>query len=111
MTPSEQRIGEIESLFRTVNEQIAEAADRFDVESAEFYCECHDPACGERIVLPLDEYEAIRAKATRFLHAPDHVEGDFERVVAHRRRYAIVEKLGRTLRAIVRRLDPRTQSA
>jgi hypothetical protein len=111
MAPSDERIGEIESLFRNVNEQIAEAADRFDVETAEFYCECHDPACGERVVVPLGEYEHVRTESTRFLHAPDHVEAAFERVVAHRRRYAVVEKVGQRLRAVVRRLDPRAQSA
>lgn len=109
MAPSEERIGEIESLFRGVNEQIAEAADRFDVESAQFHCECHDPACAERLVVPLDEYEQVRSASTRFLHAPGHVEDAFERVVARRRRYAVVEKLGRKLRAVVRRLDPRAE--
>jgi hypothetical protein len=111
MAPSEQRVGEIESLFRKVNEQIAAAADRFDVESAEFYCECHDPSCGERVVVPLDEYQEVRDKPTRFLHAPDHVERRFERVVARRGRYAIVEKFGRKLASVVRRLDPRTRTA
>jgi hypothetical protein len=111
MTPSEERIGEVESLFRDVNEQIAQAADRFDVENAAFYCECHDPACGKRIVVPLEEYEDVRTEATRFLHAPGHVEGRFERVVARTRRYAIVEKVGHTLRRVVRRLDPRAETA
>jgi hypothetical protein len=109
MTPSEERIGEIESLFRNVNDEIAAAADRFDVESAEFYCECHDPACGERVVVPLDEYEEVREKPTRFLHAPDHVERRFERVVASKGRYAIVEKVGQKLAAVVRRLNPRAE--
>jgi hypothetical protein len=111
MAPSEERIGEIESLFRNVNEQIAAAAERFDVESAEFYCECHDPACGERVVVPLDDYEQVREKSTRFLHAPGHVERSFERVVARGSRYAIVEKFGRTLARVVRRLDSRTEPA
>jgi hypothetical protein len=109
MTPSEERIGEIESLFRNVNEQIATAADRFDVESAAFYCECHDPACGQRLDIELDEYEEVRADPTRFLHAAGHVERRFERVVARRGPYAIVEKVGSRLGAIVRRLDPRSE--
>jgi hypothetical protein len=111
MTPSEERVGEIESLFRNVNEQIAKAADRYDVESAEFYCECHDPSCGERVVVALEEYETVRERPTRFLHAPDHVERRFERIVAAGSRYAIVEKFGRTLAAVVRRLDPRAEPA
>jgi len=110
MAPSEERVGEIESLFRNVNEQIASAAERYEVESAEFFCECHDPACGARVV-PLDEYETLREESTRFLHATGHLESDFERVVARRPKYAIVEKFGRTLAAIVRRLDPRAKPA
>jgi hypothetical protein len=90
MTPSEERIGEIESLFRNVNEHIARAADRFDGESAEFYCECHDPDCGERVVVPLEEYEDVRGKPTRFLQAS--------------------EKVGQKLAAVVRRLNPRADT-
>ncbi|HEY3106254.1 MAG TPA: hypothetical protein VGJ49_05610 [Gaiellaceae bacterium] len=111
MSSSEERVGEIQSLFRNVNEQIAEAADRFDVESARFYCECHDPACGERVDVPLDEYEKVRTKSTRFVHAPGHVERKFERVVARKRGYAVVEKFGHALTRIVRRLDPRSETA
>jgi hypothetical protein len=109
MAPSEERVGEIQSLFRNVNERIASAAERYEVESAEFFCECHDPACGVRVVVPLDEYETVRAKSTRFLHAVGHVESEFERVVARRAKYAMVEKFGRTLAAIVRRLDSRAR--
>jgi hypothetical protein len=111
MTLSEERIGEIESLFRNVNEQIAAAAERFEVESARFYCECHDPACGGRVEVPIDEYEDVRAKPTRFVHLPSHVETRFERVVARKHGYAVVEKFGRKLAAVVRRLDPRTETA
>jgi hypothetical protein len=107
MTRSEERIAEIESLFRNVNERIATAAENYKVESAEFFCECHDPACSERVVVPLDEYERVRSEGTRFVHASKHVEPEFERVVARRPRYAVVEKFGRRLTEIVHRLDPR----
>jgi hypothetical protein len=107
MSASEERVAEIESLFRNVNERIATAADDYEVESAEFFCECHDPACGERVVVPLDEYERVRADGSRFVHAIEHVEPEFERVVERSKRYAIVEKVGRRLRALVHRLDPR----
>jgi hypothetical protein len=107
MAPSEDRIGEIESLFRHVNERIPHAADRYEVESAEFFYECYDPACGERLMLTLNEYERVRAESTRFVHAPGHVDPVYERVVARKSLYAVVEKLGRGLATIVRRLDPR----
>jgi hypothetical protein len=107
MAHPEERIAEIESLFRNVNERIATAADNYKVESAEFFCECHDPACGERVVVPLDEYERVRADGARFVHATEHVEREFERVVERRPRYAVVQKFGRRLTELVHRLDPR----
>jgi hypothetical protein len=110
MSPSVERVAEIESLFRNVNERIATAATNYEVESAEFFCECHDPACGARINVPLEEYEDVRADGTLFVHAPDHVEPTFERVVAETPRYAIVRKVGRQLAALVRRLDTRRRS-
>jgi hypothetical protein len=107
MNPSQERVAEIESLFRNVNERIATAADNYEVESAEFFCECHDPACGERVVIALDEYERVRSDGTRFVHAIEHVEPRFERVVERRKSYAVVEKFGRRLTELVHRLDPR----
>jgi hypothetical protein len=111
MNPSVERIAEIESLFRNVNERIATAAVNYEVESAEFYCECHDPACGARVTVPLDEYEDVRAESTLFVHARDHFEPEFERVVDETPRYTVVRKVGRSLAEIVRRLDPRRASA
>jgi hypothetical protein len=111
MSPSSERVAEIESLFRNVNERIATAATKYGVESAEFFCECHDPACGARVTVPLEQYEDVRADGTQFVHAPDHVEPDFERVVAETPRYAVVRKAGRQLAAMVRRLDARRRPA
>ena len=63
MKAREERIAKTESLFRSVNERIAEATERFDngdATDAEFLCECGDPACSERLEVPLDEYEQVR---------------------------------------------------
>jgi hypothetical protein len=54
-----------------------------------------------------ERVERVRAESTRFVHAPGHVDPVYERVVARRSRYAVVEKFGRGLATIVRRLDPR----
>ena len=72
-------------------------------------CECGDPACAERLHVPLDEYEEVREDPTTFLLNPDHVEQDVEQVVRHRRGYAIVQKVNRVVARIVRQLDPRTK--
>ncbi|HVH51049.1 MAG TPA: hypothetical protein VM690_02805 [Gaiellaceae bacterium] len=90
-----------------MNERIAESAEGFDHNNPEFICECGDPNCTHRIEASLDEYEEVRADGATFMVIPGHDDGAIERVVAHRRRYVIVEKVQRTARAIVRRLNPR----
>jgi hypothetical protein len=110
MKAREERIAKTESLFRSVNERIAEATERFDngdATDAEFLCECGDPACAERLEVPLDEYEQVREDATTFVLDPDHVEADVERIVKHRRDYAVVKKVDAVVARIVRKLDPR----
>jgi hypothetical protein len=100
-----------EALFRDVNERIAESAERFDAEKTEFVCECSDPSCTERVPATLAEYESVRKKSTTFLLAPGHVEPDVERVVSHRGRFQIVEKVQEAMRQTVIRLDPRRRPA
>jgi hypothetical protein len=96
-----------EAFFRTVNEGIAEASERFESEEAEFLCECGDDRCTHRIEVPLEEYEAVREHPTRFLVERGHVLPEVEEVVRRRRRYAIVEKVDRVAARIVRKLNPR----
>lgn len=107
MSEREERIAKTEALFRDVNERIAETSERFDADAAEFMCECADPACSERLELPLSEYEEVREEPTTFLLNPDHVKPDVEHVVQRRRGYAIVEKVDHVVARIVRQLDPR----
>lgn len=102
------RIAKTEALFRDVNERVAEAAQRFDSDDAEFVCECADVACTDRIEAPLDDYEAVRSQPTHFLVVPGHEDTRVERVVRARRRYAVVAKVERRVAALVKRLDPRT---
>jgi len=97
-----------ESLFRDVNERIATAAGQFGSEEAEFVCECADPTCVERVGVPLEVYESVRAEPTTFILANGHEEGSIEKVVETRRRFQIVEKVNRKVVAVVRKLDPRS---
>jgi hypothetical protein len=110
MESHDQRIATTESLFRNVNERIAESSQRFDSDEAEFVCECSDAACAERIETPLDEYERIRSEPTYFLLTPGHEDTRVERVVRRRPRYAVVEKVRRAIASHVRRLDPRAET-
>lgn len=106
----EAEIARTESLFRHVNERIAEAAERFEARDATFVCECADRECADRVEAPLDEYERVREEPARFLIAPGHEERAVERTVRRAARYRIVEKLGRA-GVVARQLDPRAQPA
>ena len=108
MSDRKEQIAKTESLFRDVNERIAEASERFDAEQAEFMCECANPGCAERLEVPLDEYEQVRSDATQFLLNPEHAEPTVENVVEERPGYAVVRKVDRAVARLVRRLDPRT---
>jgi len=100
-----------ESLFRDLNERIAESAERFDAETTNFVCECADPACAHRVEATLDEYEEVREKGDTFLLAPGHAHRDIERVVHDRGRFHIVKKIQKTVRETVLRLNPRADAA
>jgi hypothetical protein len=107
MDSQHERIAKTEALFRDVNERIAEASERLETDSGTFMCECADPACVERLDVPLDEYEDVRADPAQFVLDPDHVRPEVERVMSKGRGYAIVQKFG-VVGRIARRLNPRT---
>ena len=98
-----------EALFRDVNERIAESAERFDAGSTQFVCECADAQCTDRLEATLDEYEEVRDDGATFMLAPGHHEEDIERVVEDHGRFHIVEKIQRTVRRTVLRLNPRAE--
>ncbi len=109
---NEERIARNEALFREVNERIAESAERFDSDRAQFVCECADQDCAQRVDASLEEYERVRADATRFLLCPGHEDTRVERVVERRgTRIAIVEKFNAVVARIVRQHDPRAEPA
>lgn len=96
-----------EALFRDVNERIATAAGRFGSEEAEIVCECADPTCVERVEVPLEVYEGVRAEPTKFILANGHEQGSIEKVLEERPRFQIVQKVNRKVVAVVKKLDPR----
>jgi hypothetical protein len=102
-----ERRATTESLFRDVNERIAESAERFDATATDFVCECADPNCTHRISASLEEYEEVREDPATFLVVPGHEEEDIERIVSDRGRFHIVEKFQAAVRRTVIRLDPR----
>jgi hypothetical protein len=85
-----------EALFRRVNERVEEVNKAFEsiLTDADFFCECADVECMEKIRMALPEYEALRAVSTHFAVKPEHIDPQTERVVEERIGYIVVEKFG-----------------
>jgi hypothetical protein len=112
MTVEISRIARTESLFRDVNERIAEVADGLGSDDAEFVCECADANCDHRVEVPLDEYEQVRADGARFLVAPGHEEREYEHVLMRKDEHQVIAKSkDPRLAEAARELDPRADEA
>ncbi len=99
------RIARTESLFRDVNERIAETSERFGAKDAEF-------GCSERLYAQLDDYEQVRADGVHFLVAPGHEEPQYEQVLQMNNEYQVIAKTkDRLLARKARALDPRADDS
>ena len=106
---SGRRAGMNEAIFRQVNEQIRSLTDEVgeDGETITVICECADADCTERLELPLNEYEQVRADSLLYVIARGHELRDVERVVAHRDGWEVVRKVG-IASVIAEETDPRS---
>ena len=108
MTTRAERQGRNESLFREVNERIAELNQTFHIEGrSEFLCECSREECKEPVSISIDEYEGVRRDSTRFFVLPGHEDESVERVLERNERYNVVEKIGEAATE-AEDLDPRS---
>ncbi len=102
------RVAENESLFRLVNERIEDGHERFGTTGAqEYYCECGDAGCADRVRLTRDDYDRVRSNPRRFAIVPGHDVPEAEDVVETHGEYAVVEKIGLGGQVAEER-DPRT---
>jgi hypothetical protein len=92
-----------EDFFREVNERINEKAESHGLDSHryEFFCECSDASCTERVKLTLSEYEHVRAEPTRFVVKNDHVVAEIEHVVEAVSDHMVIEKHGEAGRVAI----------
>ena len=102
---SQERLARNEAFFRQANERINDASASGD-DGHQFFCECADPRCTERITLTTADYEWVRAKPTRFVLARGHVAPEIEHVVEREGDHVVVEKHGIAAR-IATKLNPR----
>ena len=102
-----EKIARTESLFREVNERIAETAERFDTEETRFVCECADPTCTQRIEATLEEYARVREDGATFLLVNGHEDERIEAVVRADGDRAVVAKRHPLVAPVARKLNPR----
>jgi len=88
--PEGRRRVDTDLLFRQATRRVEHTAGGAGAPEAEFFCECGDSRCTERIRLTLGEYEAIRAMPGRFLVLPGHEGAPYRRVVASTERFSVV---------------------
>lgn len=104
---SERRLAENEVFFREANQNISKgfkelkdiANEEGDEEWAKnadepinFYCECSNIKCRERIGLKPSEYENIHKNSSQFAVLPGHNIPEIERIVNSSENYLVVEK-------------------
>ncbi|MGZ8702407.1 MAG: hypothetical protein ACXWZY_08975 [Gaiellaceae bacterium] len=91
-----ERLARNEDLFRSVNEEIERAAESQGIDSHEFefFCECSDRACTEKVVVTLAEYSRARANSKRFIVVKGHVIQEIEHVVDAAEDHVLIEKHG-----------------
>jgi hypothetical protein len=104
---NETEMARTESAFRELNEAIARTAARLEAEETDLICECADPACADRMTVELDDYEEVRANATRFLLVPGHAQPPVEEVVESTPEFDVVDKTAPEAARVARALDPR----
>ena len=108
-----ERVARSAALTRDLNESIAawaESQTALPAETVEFYCECGDLQCFERVALTRDQYKAVRTDSLRFAVLPEYVNPEVERVVEEHGDYVVVKK-AEDLRTIVEDLDSRRRDA
>jgi hypothetical protein len=110
LTTRELRIARNEALFRDVNERVRHVHVDWQAQAGpaplRIVCECSRSACAATFEVTYEDYERVRAAATRFFVLHDHEEPDVERVVEHAPGYDVVEKTGAS-REVAIELNPR----
>jgi len=78
-----------EYIFRQANERIRQAAEEHELDiPIPFICECPNPGCSQIILMPLDEYRAVRADPSRFINKAGHESAT---VLARHDQYVVVD--------------------
>jgi hypothetical protein len=106
-----RKVGENEALFRTVNEEI-EGLNRGMAEISDhtlhITCECGDLLCTAPLLVPIEDYERIRADSALFFIEPGHEIRNVENVIERTPQFAVVRKNPGDPQRIADATDPRS---
>jgi transcription initiation factor TFIID subunit TAF12 len=109
-TPSERRLAENEAIFRQLNEQVNAGFDEtnklaqednqpefvvtphHDDSPIQFFCECADENCTDRITVTLIKYQEIHKNRNDFMVVPGHEVTSVEKILLEQPDYSVVEK-------------------
>jgi hypothetical protein len=94
----EARAAANQAFFREFDNRVDGLNRRMDfvVPVGQWFCECANDICLERIQMSAHEYELVRLHGSCFFVAPsdEHFRPDAERVIEHHERYWVVERAG-----------------
>jgi hypothetical protein len=110
MDAREERLARNETLFRSVNENIEDAAimGQLDEHVFEFFCECSNLDCTLLVPMTVSEYEQVRADSRQFVVAPGHELPEIEAVITRKSAYQVVVKQGEAAEFVAAH-DPRRE--
>jgi hypothetical protein len=106
-----RRVGLNEAVFREINEQVEGLNRRLaDISDNQMHivCECGELLCVERLVVPLADYEEIRADSALFFIRHGHDKPDVEDVVRQTDAYDVVRKHPGDAERLAAATDPRS---
>ena len=89
----EERLAFNEAMFRAGNERMAQWEERrFGEEYEEYFCECANADCHDKVKLTFTEYEHVRSDSTHFLIVSGHEVPDIETVIERHDGWMVIEK-------------------
>jgi len=98
-----ERAARNEEVFRSVNEQIEQGAEKHAVVGlVRFHCECDRESCFDRLELHAPRYREILQQPYMFVVAPGHDDPRVERLIERHESYSVVEKIGEAREALDR---------
>jgi hypothetical protein len=112
VTDRERRIGQNESLFRSVNEQIEGINKAFAemTQTMDVVCECADLECLDRLLITMPAYDRVRSDPTLFVVIPGHELPDVEDIVEQHNGHFVIRKRPGAPQEVAVATDPRARA-